>query len=140
MVNAGPRDRPSLLEHGEAEAFVALHKVALNEARKVDLDVLTKVHPELPTQFRDKYLRYLELFDRYLGDNRHHADQLSAQKTFDEWADWYNVNRADMEMPKRRSGWKTESKTESRQSSFQPRAQPRADSLPSGVLSRGARE
>ena len=100
IVNAGQHDRPS---NEELEAFVALHKIALNEARKVDLEVLAKAHPELPTQFRDKYVRYLEFINRFFTSNGSFYDQSTAQKMWNEWAEWNNANATHIHMPKRRS-------------------------------------
>jgi len=101
IMNAGPRNGPSQLTPEESDAWIALKKIALNEARKVDLEVLAKAHPNLPSQFREKYLRSLELANPFQERDVPLSEQMAAQTLFDEWVDWFNANRANIHLPKR---------------------------------------
>ncbi len=103
IANSGPRDRPSEMTAEEAQAMLALYRLALTEARQVDPELLVKGHADFPTRFKNNYLPYLELMNRYNSGNGKFSDQIAAHKLFDEWVDWFNANADDIHLPKARS-------------------------------------
>lgn len=101
IIDAGPPDQISQLEPEEAAAYVSLYKIALNEAKKVDLDVLAKIHPDLPQHYRDEYVPAVELLHRSLTSGGNFNDQIDSHRLWDDWVEWFNANRSDIRMPKR---------------------------------------
>lgn len=76
-----------------------LYLVALDEARKVNDQVLEKVLPGLSKPFREKYQKSIELQLRAIeqGDI---AAEFTGSQLHDEWVDWINPRTQDMKIPK----------------------------------------
>ena len=100
ILNSVPPNQFTELKPEESDAYFSLYKIALNEAKLVDADVLAKVHPDLPTHFRDEYVASIELLNRSLADGGSFADQKRSHELWEQWVDWFNPNRSDMWMPK----------------------------------------
>lgn len=101
IIDSGPSDRPSELRKDESDAIVSLHRLALAEARQVDLDTLAKAHPALPEHYRDEYLEYLKSMNRLYSGDDNLQDQFAAHKLHDKWVDWINANKGEIHLPKR---------------------------------------
>jgi hypothetical protein len=101
ILNAGPPDQISQLKPEEAVAYISLYKIALNEAKQVDLDVLAKIHPELPQHYRDEYLPAVELLHQSHTSVGTFNNQMESHRLWDDWVDWFNANKSDIRMPKR---------------------------------------
>ncbi len=87
----------------EAEALRSLVDVALREAQMVDLEILRKVHPELPSYFQHKYIKCLQIEHQRFHSRVSFNDQLTGQRLQDEWVNWFNQNKLNIRFPKRLS-------------------------------------
>mgnify|MGYP003676661591 CR=1 FL=1 len=101
ILNAGSPDSVFQLKPEESAAYVSLYKIALNEGKQVGVDVLAKIHPDLPTHYRDEYLPSIELRHRSHTEKGTFADQRESHRLWDRWVDWFNANSGDIRMPKR---------------------------------------
>jgi len=100
VVNAGPSGKASVMATEDARAIVSLHALALKEAKLVDINMLGKAHPDLPTHFQEELLPFLQTMNRVHAGRASINDQIKAHALLDSWADWFNANRSDIKIPK----------------------------------------
>ncbi len=82
----------------EKQKVTKLTESALENARKVDDNFLSKVHPEFKKHFRGEFQTALELARKNL-DHPDSKTARSAEELFSAFVDWYNANRDDIHMP-----------------------------------------
>lgn len=78
----------------EQAKYVELQTAALAEAKKVRDDVLARVHPDLPFNYRSRYQKSLE--SEPFG--------FESASLYDDWVDWHNSNNDDFQFPKKAYG------------------------------------
>jgi hypothetical protein len=66
-------------------------------AKRVDADVLRKVHPELAAAYRQKFLYFLEAAERRVVSHARIPQQ--AVSAMNAWWDWWNANKSDLQFP-----------------------------------------
>ena len=82
----------------EQAKYVELQTTALAEAKKVKDDVLAKVHPDLPFNYRSRYQKSLEL------STGSEPFGFEADSLYDNWVNWHNSNNDDFQFPKKAYG------------------------------------
>jgi hypothetical protein len=91
-------DEASTLSPLEVEKVTATLKEALDASSIVTDPVLAKIHPELPEQYRSRFVTALRMRHDALRDlppgEPLTAKQLEWQIPMAEWGDWYSANVA----------------------------------------------
>jgi hypothetical protein len=91
-------DEASTLSPLEVEKVTATLKEALDASSIVTDPVLAKIHPELPEQYRSRFVPALRMRHDALRDlppgEPLTARQLEWQIPMAEWGDWYSANVA----------------------------------------------
>jgi hypothetical protein len=91
-------DEPGADDAQDAEAAFEHRQRALDLARQVRDDVLTKAHPELIAHFRGEYQRSLELFVRAWRERRPELER-EALVLRERFGTWYVRHRDAIEIP-----------------------------------------
>lgn len=91
----------SNLSQAEIAEYLSLSRMALSEAKLVDLQVLAKAHPDLPYHYDNEYIASFEMYHRSIAGNMDMASQIKSRELWDKWVDWFNENKSDIHMPKR---------------------------------------
>jgi hypothetical protein len=74
-----------------------LQVFSLYDARLVNVEVLRKVHPELPGAFKGKFLRFLETAESAtLSRRRLPAD---FPRSINAWTEWWEANKKEFQFP-----------------------------------------
>lgn len=79
------------LEAQEMKQVINFEKSALNEARLVDINALNKHYDNFGDNWRDKYIKGLELFIEGIEENNNEKS-LSGQVLLDKYYTWYSAN------------------------------------------------
>jgi hypothetical protein len=85
----------SNLSADEMQNIVRLKKMALEEARLVDVESLNKQHDDFGNQWRDKYIKGLDMFIQGV-ENSDGVKLLQGQALLEEWGHWYTDNYNDI--------------------------------------------
>lgn len=89
----------STMSSEEVTEILRLQKEALDEARAVHDEVLSKAHPDLPQHFRDEFEKGLELKIRSI-EFSDAAAGIRGAELHDRWVDWYSGHRGEIKIPK----------------------------------------
>jgi hypothetical protein len=87
----------NLAEHPKLKEIIELRQRALEAADSVDVEILNSMYPDLGSHFRDDFTGGIKKFLE--GCRTYSRAAFVESKTLnDRWADWYNANRAQIEV------------------------------------------
>ena len=83
----------------KVEAIVSLNRLALDEALQCDVEALKKVHHDLPIQFEEKYISYLQILNVAPSGELNEIDKRTARGLISAYTAWVRSTASEWQLP-----------------------------------------